>query len=139
MHWSTGDPNWSRGPPQQDAVMTVSYVKAYFNSSDPERSDVAYKKRCHHPQWKATICRIPDLRKGTLPDPNTDAGETFFFTAQKAMATGQLGYQLPWYANGGQGGQTTRREVVRRVKRGMLGLGPRAAVAAGALEVEKVC
>lgn len=33
IHWSNGDPGWSGGPPQEDAVLTVSYVRAYFNTS----------------------------------------------------------------------------------------------------------
>ena len=33
IHWSNGDPGWSGGPPAQDAVLTVSYVRAYFNAS----------------------------------------------------------------------------------------------------------
>lgn len=37
QHWSNGNPNWSGGPPKEDALVTFSYVKAYFNSSDPDR------------------------------------------------------------------------------------------------------
>jgi beta-glucanase (GH16 family) len=37
-HWSNGDPAWSAGPPAQDTVMTISYMKSYFNSTDTERS-----------------------------------------------------------------------------------------------------
>ena len=36
QHWSNGNPKWSGGPPKEDATMTVSYVKAYFNSSHVE-------------------------------------------------------------------------------------------------------
>ncbi|KAG8695715.1 hypothetical protein FRC11_001273, partial [Ceratobasidium sp. 423] len=31
--WSDGGPLWSRGPPTQDAIATIYYIKAYFNSS----------------------------------------------------------------------------------------------------------
>ncbi|KAG4257083.1 hypothetical protein FPRO04_06733 [Fusarium proliferatum] len=34
QHWSNGNPLWSGGPPKEDATVTVSYVKAYFNSSN---------------------------------------------------------------------------------------------------------
>ncbi|KAK5735975.1 hypothetical protein LTR17_007810 [Elasticomyces elasticus] len=34
IHWSNGDAGWSGGPPVEDAVLMVSYVKAYFNSSN---------------------------------------------------------------------------------------------------------
>ncbi|KAF2490132.1 concanavalin A-like lectin/glucanase [Lophium mytilinum] len=44
-HWSNGDPAWSGGPPEQDTAVTVSYIKAYFNSSDPAMQ-AAYRKRC---------------------------------------------------------------------------------------------
>ncbi|KAH9203655.1 hypothetical protein DL95DRAFT_249532, partial [Leptodontidium sp. 2 PMI_412] len=32
-HWSYGAPGRSRDPPLEDAVITIGYVKAYFNSS----------------------------------------------------------------------------------------------------------
>ncbi|PHH84970.1 hypothetical protein CDD83_1103 [Cordyceps sp. RAO-2017] len=38
QHWSNGDPMWSGGPPTQDALLLVSYVKAYFNSSQEDGS-----------------------------------------------------------------------------------------------------
>jgi len=31
--WSDGGPGWTKGPPTADAVATVYYVKAYFNST----------------------------------------------------------------------------------------------------------
>ncbi len=37
QHWSNGNAKWSGGPPQEDATIIVSYVKAYFNSSDIRR------------------------------------------------------------------------------------------------------
>lgn len=67
-HWSNGGRGWSQGPPSEDAVMTISYFKAYFNSSDPQRlSDWA--KRCKDPTAPNAICEIPD-QKGA---PNTNA------------------------------------------------------------------
>ena len=33
IHWSNGDPGWSGGPPEQDAVMEVQWVRAWFNAS----------------------------------------------------------------------------------------------------------
>lgn len=42
-HWSNGNSGWSAGPPLQDAVMTVSYVKAYFNITS---RDVASPGKC---------------------------------------------------------------------------------------------
>lgn len=40
QHWGTGIPLWSGGSPETDALVTASYVRAYFNSSDPERLPV---------------------------------------------------------------------------------------------------
>lgn len=100
--------------------MTVSYVKAYFNSSDPARNDVAYHQRCHHPQRKSTVCQIPKLSQGGLPDPNNgDFGETFFFTEQKDMSVGQVGYKLPWYAKSGGGGAAAGKKPSSRSSRVM--------------------
>jgi len=74
-HWSNGDPLWSAGPPEQDTSMTVSYVKAYFNSLDAER-EKGYKKRC--PTFDAQkVCQIPDQMKA----PYGDDAETYFFSA----------------------------------------------------------
>ncbi|KAG9255201.1 concanavalin A-like lectin/glucanase domain-containing protein [Emericellopsis atlantica] len=36
QHWSNGDPQWSGGPPEEDALLAVRYVQAYFNSSLPD-------------------------------------------------------------------------------------------------------
>lgn len=35
QHWSNGNPLWSGGPPKDAAAISIGYVKAYFNSSDP--------------------------------------------------------------------------------------------------------
>lgn len=59
-HWSNGNALWSGGPPAVDAKITVSYVQAYFNSSNPARiSDHA--KRCPNPSAPNAICEIPDV------------------------------------------------------------------------------
>jgi len=60
-HWSNGQPLWSGGPPAEDAVMLVSYFKAYFNSTDKARiSD--HTTRCPDPSVKDGICQIPDQK-----------------------------------------------------------------------------
>jgi beta-glucanase (GH16 family) len=74
-HWSNGDPLWSAGPPTEDTPMTISYVKAYFNSSDTEREG-GYKKRC--PKFDAaSVCKIPDQTKA----PYGGDAETYFFSS----------------------------------------------------------
>lgn len=86
-HWSNGAPGWSQGPPTEDAVMTISYVKAYFNSSEPARQrDQAL--RCVDQQANNAICEIPDQHGP--PDTLSMGGNstargtanTFFFSAQ---------------------------------------------------------
>lgn len=90
-HWSNGDPAWSAGPPAQDTVMTISYLKAYFNSTDTERSQNAYKERC--PTYDpAKVCAIP--AQMTPPDVSQgkDGPKTYFFSEQQDMTPGQTIY-----------------------------------------------
>ena len=58
-HWSNGNPLWSFGPPAELAVLTVSYVKAYFNSSLPSRT-ADFKSRCKDPRLQDSVCAIPN-------------------------------------------------------------------------------
>jgi hypothetical protein len=87
-HWSNGDPLWSAGPPLVDTPMTVSYVKAYFNSTDEARGK-SHEKFC--PKWDgAKVCRIPELREAA---PAHDAG-TYFFSADGGDKTpGQITFR----------------------------------------------
>lgn len=78
QHWSNGNPLWSGGPPDEDAIMTVSYVKAYFNSSD---SDVrsSWNGGCQKALAKKsndTVCEIPNVTAA-----NASTGGTFFNTS----------------------------------------------------------
>ncbi|KAH7053202.1 glycoside hydrolase family 16 protein [Macrophomina phaseolina] len=82
-HWSNGNPNWSAGPPVEDAVLTISYVKAYFNSSDTQRQN-DFSKRCSENATAiaSSVCQIPDqtIAPDTAgPDGNATA-KTFFFS-----------------------------------------------------------
>ncbi|RYP10753.1 hypothetical protein DL765_008021 [Monosporascus sp. GIB2] len=78
-HWSNGNPGWSRGPPKTDATTTVSYVKAYFNSSmDSRRAD--FVSRCTDPAAESAFCDVPDN------DP------AYFFTYQQNMTNNQTTY-----------------------------------------------
>lgn len=69
QHWSNGNPFWSGGPPDQDAVITVSYVKAYFNSS----SGAGTRNSCHDAGADRAICAIPDVTA-----VNASTGGDFF-------------------------------------------------------------
>ena len=78
-HWSNGNPGWSKGPPTSDATTTVSYVKAYYNSSLDSRR-AAYTERCTDPNSKDAICYVPD----------NDA--RYFFTYHPNKAINQTTY-----------------------------------------------
>jgi hypothetical protein len=90
-HWSNGDPNWSAGPPTQDTVMTISYMKSYFNSTDTERSQNAYRERC--PTFDASkVCAIPSQDAPPDAGASKDGAKTYFFSHQKGMTPGQTTY-----------------------------------------------
>lgn len=58
-HWSNGNPGWSAGPPAADATMTVAYMKAYFNSSDPSINQ-DFSASCVDPGVTNASCQILD-------------------------------------------------------------------------------
>ncbi|KAF3914806.1 hypothetical protein ABW20_dc0102592 [Dactylellina cionopaga] len=58
-HWSNGNPLWSAGPPDGNAGLLLTYVKAYFNSSDPQRQ-IDHQRRCDAVDGdQSRICEIP--------------------------------------------------------------------------------
>lgn len=57
-HWSNGNSKWSQGPPAVNAVLTVKYVKAYFNTSDAEKIQ-QFEEGCNQKEAPAA-CVIPD-------------------------------------------------------------------------------
>ena len=77
-HWSNGDPTWSAGPPTEDAILTVEYLKGYFNSSDPARQQ-DWSKRCINPSAVNATCAVPEVTQA--PNGNASA-HTFFFSMQ---------------------------------------------------------
>ena len=84
-HWSTGNADWSGGPPERDAVMVISYVKAYFNSSDPKRVS-EWGHRCRDPGGVNASCEVPEVVGA--PQGN-ESGKTRFFSGERGMAVGQ--------------------------------------------------
>ncbi|KAI3336807.1 glycoside hydrolase family 16 protein [Xylariaceae sp. AK1471] len=88
-HWSNGNQGWSHGPPTADAVTTVSYVKAYFNSSLEERQQ-DFLLRCKDPAADGAVCAIPDRNA------------TFFFSNGDNMTPNQT-----VYGGAGDGGADT--------------------------------
>jgi beta-glucanase (GH16 family) len=82
-HWSTGNPGWSGGPPAQDAVLTLSYVKAYFNSSNATREN-EWRGACGG-EWQGRTCQIPEFPPEGIDPERTgvvDSGKTDFFMYQ---------------------------------------------------------
>jgi beta-glucanase (GH16 family) len=83
-HWSNGRSQWSGGPPSVDAVMTVEYVKAFFNSTNSKRQQ-SYTKQCVDPSAAKSICQIPDKSNS-----NGSYGGSYFFTSNSSMVPGQV-------------------------------------------------
>ena len=85
QHWSTGNPDWTAGPPKTDAIMTVAYVKGYLNSSDPKRQQ-AWADRCKDVNAKGATCAIPETKHA--PKGGKSA-KTFFFGMQEGQTNNQ--------------------------------------------------
>ncbi|KAL9595105.1 MAG: hypothetical protein Q9219_006648 [cf. Caloplaca sp. 3 TL-2023] len=83
--WSNGDPKWSAGPPAEDAIMTVNYVKGYFNSSDTKRQG-HWKNRCKDINAPKATCEVPEI---TAPPQGNVSAKTFFFSQQHNMTVNQ--------------------------------------------------
>lgn len=103
--WSNGNALWSSGPPVSDAVMAVSYVKAYFNSSSLESLNNATDRCSKNSHSSSSVCEIPSQVQA--PDPAGPDGHntaaTFFFSNEKNMTVGQMVYRqgassllFPW-------------------------------------------
>jgi beta-glucanase (GH16 family) len=107
-HWSNGNRGWSGGPPTEDAVTTISYVKSYFNSSLETRQD-DFAKRCTDPAATRAVCDIPNN------DPS------FFFSHQENSTPNQTIYN---HANGGiQASASWRYLAVALVMSSVLAVG----------------
>lgn len=93
-HWSDGNPGWTGGPPETDALMTVSYVKAYFNSSNSTLNG-QYQERCGGNGALGKVCQIPDQLQA--PDSAGRNGnvtaKTYFFMYDPGHTPGQEVYK----------------------------------------------
>lgn len=95
-HWSNGNTGWTAGPPAIDAPLSVSYVKAYFNSSDAKRQQQA-AARCDLTK-PDPICTIPDqmyapdLAASNPSNNSKSAAEVLFFTDEPETRAGQIFY-----------------------------------------------
>jgi len=90
QHWSNGNPLWSGGPPAQDAILAVNYVKAYFNTSTPQRLR-DWQTRCTNPGAPNAVCAIPSLNGTSTSNANANA-TGFFFSGQANMTNNQTVY-----------------------------------------------
>ncbi|CZT03132.1 related to xyloglucan endo-transglycosylase-like protein [Rhynchosporium agropyri] len=91
--WSNGDPGWSGGPPVAPAVLSVGYVKAYFNSSDPVRQGDA-ERRCNDPSEPGAVCDIEDYTPpanitSLVNNLQIPALDTPFFSNRENMTNNQ--------------------------------------------------
>ncbi|KAH0538410.1 hypothetical protein FGG08_005010 [Glutinoglossum americanum] len=82
--WSNGNELWSGGPPKSDAVMTIQYIKAYFNSSHSNRQ-ADYARRCSNPSAAKAICVVPELSGSPTFD-------TYFFSENFNQTVNQTVY-----------------------------------------------
>ncbi|KAL7905786.1 glycoside hydrolase family 16 protein [Trichoderma velutinum] len=86
QHWSNGNPLWSGGPPKEDAILTVSYVKAYFNSSDSNVQST-WAESCRKARGDSSdsssndrVCTVADVTAA-----NAGTGGTFFNTSDPSQ------------------------------------------------------
>ncbi|XEV05592.1 hypothetical protein FSHL1_010879 [Fusarium sambucinum] len=97
QHWSNGNPLWSGGPPNKDAIVTISYVKAYFNSSDNERQSYL-QRQCVRSSVRASACSIQNVTNATsysgdMPHDSDDNDESDAAVANMSLL-GSLGLGL---------------------------------------------
>ncbi|KAK3692663.1 concanavalin A-like lectin/glucanase domain-containing protein [Podospora appendiculata] len=87
QHWSNGNALWSGGPPAQDAVLTVGYVKGYFNSSTAQRRE-DWKARCGGGDSSSAnaVCDIPSV------SPANSSARGWFFSDRGNMTNNQTIY-----------------------------------------------
>jgi beta-glucanase (GH16 family) len=119
QHWSNGNPLWSGGPPARDAILTVSYVKAYFNSSDaPKRAEWATACSAATND-KGDVCVVPDVTAANASD-----GGTFLGQSEDDKQRGGGGEGKPEVGGGGGGGvDQGESNVASRLSMGMLQCG----------------
>ncbi|KAG2225835.1 hypothetical protein INT45_007079 [Circinella minor] len=70
-HWSDGNPNFSQGPPEQDAIFEVLNITAFFNSSmtDPETGfNTTAPAKCSKTQQPCNIRGIMDYLQAMPPE-----------------------------------------------------------------------
>ncbi|KAK3379324.1 concanavalin A-like lectin/glucanase domain-containing protein [Lasiosphaeria ovina] len=97
QHWSNGNALWTGGPPTTDSSLAVRYVKAYFNSSAPQRAS-DHAARCSDPAAAGAVCAVPDVADTATPNASA-AAAAWFFSDQANMTNNQTVYS--WQSGGG--------------------------------------
>ncbi|KAJ4392419.1 hypothetical protein N0V85_007069 [Neurospora sp. IMI 360204] len=85
-HWSNGNPKWSGGPPKQDAHLVIRYLKAYFNSTDPNRTQ-DWSGRCKDAKAQTSVCKIPVVTR------ENQTAKDYFFSDYSDKAKNQTVYE----------------------------------------------
>ncbi|KAI8139247.1 concanavalin A-like lectin/glucanase domain-containing protein [Fennellomyces sp. T-0311] len=73
-HWSDGNPNFSKGPPERDAIYEVMNITAFFNYSIPDPQtgfNTTASAKCAKTQQPCNIQGILDYLHATPPDNQT--------------------------------------------------------------------
>jgi hypothetical protein len=98
MIGSNGNDQWSQGPPEKDAVLTINYVKAYFNTSDSAR-DEQYASRCPVPLPNTVMVNDVPQQVCAIPNAPGDPsplfppyGPSYFFTQHANQTPHQTVY-----------------------------------------------
>ncbi|KAK0385806.1 hypothetical protein NLU13_6983 [Sarocladium strictum] len=73
QHWSNGNPLWSGGPPEEDALLKVQYVRAYFNSSDMDTA--SREKAMDGCLGSKRVCEVKDVTDGNVGTDENEAGD----------------------------------------------------------------
>ena len=102
-HWSNGDQQWSGGPPQEDAILTVEYFKGYFNSSSETRQN-DWAQRCKQASAPNATCVVPEVT--AAPDGNVSA-KTWFFSQQNNMTVNQTTFGANNHTGGKKSGASS--------------------------------
>ena len=85
-HWSNGNPKWSGGPPKEDAALVIRYVKAYFNSTEPKRTQ-DWSGRCKNAKAETSVCKIPVVTR------EKQTAKDYFFSDYADKAKNQTVYE----------------------------------------------
>lgn len=94
-HWSDGNPGWTAGPPAQDAILTVAYYFAYFNSTDTKRMQT-FEAQCSDEGASAKVCDVLDFGMSL----NASQGPSFVGSTQNNGGNKAVGISVAFDREG---------------------------------------